>query len=287
MSLEVSRVTAPVNKIIPFSSVDGPGNRTAVFLQGCNFDCQYCHNPETRNMCINCMACVAKCPTGALSEKAGKVYFDFEKCVSCDTCIKTCQHGASPRIREMTPKQVFDEVKKQMPFIRGVTISGGECTLNPVFIREFFSLCKEAGLGTLIDSNGTYDFETDPCDLLSVSDGVMLDVKAWSGTDHDIVCKAANEIVKKNLSYLASIGKLYEVRTVVVPELYNVKETVEKVCEVIVKYLPVSDIRYKIITYRPMGVREEYQTLQSPSKEYMKELELIAKNRGVKTVVIV
>ena len=37
----------PVNKIIPFSSVDGPGNRTAVFVQGCNFNCHYCHNPET------------------------------------------------------------------------------------------------------------------------------------------------------------------------------------------------------------------------------------------------
>ena len=41
----------PVNKIIPFSAVDGPGNRTAIFLQGCNFDCRYCHNPETRNLC--------------------------------------------------------------------------------------------------------------------------------------------------------------------------------------------------------------------------------------------
>jgi len=38
-----------VNRIIPFSSVDGPGNRTAIFLQGCNFNCSYCHNPETIN----------------------------------------------------------------------------------------------------------------------------------------------------------------------------------------------------------------------------------------------
>ena len=34
---------APVNKIIPVSVVDGPGNRTAVFLQGCNISCAYCH----------------------------------------------------------------------------------------------------------------------------------------------------------------------------------------------------------------------------------------------------
>ena len=63
----VSRgVTAPVNKIIPFSCVDGFGNRTAIFLQGCNQDCLYCHNPETIHLCKNCGACVKTCPAGAL-----------------------------------------------------------------------------------------------------------------------------------------------------------------------------------------------------------------------------
>lgn len=57
---------APVNRIIPFSAVDGPGNRTAVFLQGCNFNCKYCHNPETRKLCIHCGDCVEGCPGGAL-----------------------------------------------------------------------------------------------------------------------------------------------------------------------------------------------------------------------------
>lgn len=36
-----------VARIINFSPVDGPGNRMVVFLQGCNFNCLYCHNPET------------------------------------------------------------------------------------------------------------------------------------------------------------------------------------------------------------------------------------------------
>ncbi len=37
-------ITAPVNKIIDSSLVDGPGNRTAIFFQGCNYRCRYCHN---------------------------------------------------------------------------------------------------------------------------------------------------------------------------------------------------------------------------------------------------
>ena len=105
-------ITAPVNKIIPFSSVDGPGNRTAVFFQGCNWDCCYCHNPETRNMCKGCMACVQVCPVGALQNENGKVHFFPERCVGCDTCIKTCRFGSSPRICNLTPEETFEQIKK-------------------------------------------------------------------------------------------------------------------------------------------------------------------------------
>ncbi|TRZ56258.1 MAG: 4Fe-4S cluster-binding domain-containing protein, partial [Streptomycetaceae bacterium] len=38
---------AQVASIIPFSWVDGPGNRFVLFLQGCNFNCVACHNPQT------------------------------------------------------------------------------------------------------------------------------------------------------------------------------------------------------------------------------------------------
>ena len=85
----------PVNKIIPFSAVDGPGNRTAVFVQGCNFNCRYCHNPETRSLCRSCGECVEKCPKQALYIENGKVLFHPELCCGCDTCIKTCRFDAS------------------------------------------------------------------------------------------------------------------------------------------------------------------------------------------------
>ena len=91
-----------INKIIPFSSVDGPGNRTAIFLQECNFNCVYCHNPETINRCNDCGLCVKQCPTEALYIKENIVMWDKEKCCNCDKCIKECKNTSSPKIQKVT-----------------------------------------------------------------------------------------------------------------------------------------------------------------------------------------
>ena len=277
--------TATVNKIIPFSCVDGPGNRTAVFLQGCNFDCKYCHNPETIARCIHCGACVPYCKPKALTVENGKVIYDITKCVLCDECFHHCPHGASPRTRELTAEQVMAQIRKNMPFIRGITVSGGECTRWPGFLRELLPLAKAEGLGTLLDSNGSYDFSTDP-ELMAVTDGVMLDVKAWSRQDHLDVTGRDNETVLRNLRWLAENRKLTEVRTVIVPDLFDGTETVEAVSRVLSETGSTAT-RYKIIRFRPMGVREAYKNLPSPTGEQLSRLREIAESYGLKDVVTV
>ncbi len=278
--------SADINKIIPFSSVDGPGNRTAIFLQGCNFNCKYCHNPETRNLCINCMDCVPVCPADALSDKDGKVIFAAEKCIACDNCIKVCKHGATPRIVRMTSKETFEKICENVPFIRGVTFSGGECTLYPDFMREVFVLCKQIGLGTMIDSNGSIDFKNFS-DLLEVCDGVMLDIKAYDYNEHIKVTDVGNDIVLKNAKYLAGMGKLFEVRTVVVPELFDFRKTVDNVSKELAPFLKISNIRYKIISYRKNGVRKEYRDYKSPTNEEMNEAGEIAIKNGFSDIVLI
>lgn len=278
--------SADINKIIPFSSVDGPGNRTAIFLQGCNFNCKYCHNPETRNKCINCMDCVDPCPVDALKNENGKVKFYPEKCIACDDCINICKHSATPRIVRLTSSETFEKICENMPFIRGVTFSGGECMLYPDFLREVFILCKEKGLGTLIDSNGSIDFENMD-DLLDVTDGVMLDVKAYDLKEHIKVTDFSNDIVLKNALYLASIGKLFEVRTVVVPELFDFRKTVFETSKALAPFLKKSKVRYKIISYRENGVRREYRDYRIPTEKEMKEAKDIVEKNGFNDIVII
>lgn len=241
---------AAINKIISFSNVDGPGNRCSIFFQSCPFRCLYCHNPETINMCINCGECVKTCPVNALQMVDGQVIWDKKGCVECDTCIKTCKHLASPKIDWMSVEDVIEHIKSIKPFIRGITVSGGECMNHADFLLELFKETKQLGLTCLIDSNGYYDFEDYP-ELISVCDGVMLDVKATSDDFHYFVTQQHNAMVLKNLRYLLSINKLEEVRTVILPEFEDENtKTVTDVSKII-----QSQCRYKLLKYRYFGVR--------------------------------
>lgn len=276
---------APVNRIVPFSSVDGPGNRTAVFLQGCNFNCRYCHNPETIRVCTHCGACVSVCPVGALRIEDGEVCYDWAKCKMCDACIHVCPHSSCPRIRNLSDEECMHEIEKQIPFIRGVTVSGGECTLHRDFLVALSRRVRAHGLGFLLDSNGNYDFSADG-ELLNAVDGVMLDVKAWDAENHLRLTGADNDLVKRNLDFLATAGKLEEVRTVVAPDWMNPEETVEAVSRRLVS-LGAANTRYKIIRYRPMGVRSEYCDQSVPTKERLNALAERANVLGIANTVLI
>jgi len=245
-------IKAPVNRIIPFSNVDGPGNRMALFMQKCPLKCLYCHNPETINECINCGICVEKCPTEALAMVNDKVTWDKEKCVDCDSCIKVCPHLSSPKITWMSVNDVLDEIKGIKPLIRGITVSGGECMEHPEFLTELFTEVKKLGLTCFIDSSGFYDFKKYQ-ELLSQCDGVMLDIKAYDNAFHQYLTSQNNETILENLNYLLGINKLYEVRTVL---MNNRSEENEKTVNEIAKIIK-DKCRYKLIKYRPFGVRTE------------------------------
>lgn len=273
-----------VNKLIPMSVVDGPGNRFAIFLQGCNFNCKYCHNPETIHRCIHCGDCVATCPADALSFVDGNVVWDPAKCVDCDRCIATCTHGASPKVRAMSAADLMAEIEKAMPFIEGISVSGGEATLQSKELIPLFRMAKEKGLTALIDSNGGMDFsEGDLNRLLEISDGVMLDVKAWEREDHLRITGRDNGVVKKNLAYLTEADKIEELRFVLLDTLDN-EHTLREAAKVLGERIHTT--RAKLISYRHFGVRRDYLgELRAPDREEKERLMALAKDLGFKEVV--
>lgn len=245
---------APINRVIPFSNVDGPGNRMSFFFQTCPFQCHFCHNPETIRACIHCGDCVETCPVQALTIVNGKVVWNKALCVQCDTCLKTCTHYSTPKITMMSVEDCIAEIKKVKPFIRGITCSGGECMNHAGFMLELFKEAKKLGLSCLIDSNGFHDFSQYP-ELMEISDGVMLDVKAWDLDFHIDLTGKDNLMVIKNLKWLLDHNKLQEVRTVLLPNYPEQNELTVKEVAKVLNYRS----HYKIIKYRPFGVTAEGQ----------------------------
>lgn len=269
---------APINKIIPFSNVDGPSNRMAIFFQGCQFNCRFCHNPETINACIHCGKCVETCPTKALDIINNIVIWNKELCVNCDTCIKTCTNNSSPKITYMDSDRLLEEIKRVAPYIEGITLSGGECTIHKDFIIELLPKVKELGLTTLLDSNGSLDFELNK-EILEYCDGVMLDVKAVDKEFSDWLINYPNDIVLKDLEYLLNVNKLYEVRSIIFPNKDKEnEETISYVSNTI-----KDKCLYKIIRYRQFGVREKQQELlgdYTTDEEYALNYVKLAKSLG-------
>ncbi|NEZ47644.1 YjjW family glycine radical enzyme activase [Clostridium niameyense] len=274
-----------VRKIIPFSSVDGPGNRTAIFFQGCNFNCLYCHNPETINICKACGTCAFVCPYDAVEFLGDRVKWNEDKCMDCGLCIKKCKNNCGPRTKYMSVGEILKEILKSKPFISGITVSGGECTLQNKFLIDLFEKINKLNLSIFVDTNGSLDFSKNE-QLTNLIDKAMLDIKSFDNEEHKMLTGRDNTLVLKNAKYLASINKLYEIRTVIVPELLNNERNVNEISRLISSLNP--NIRYKIIKYRPMGVRENKidPSILSPSQDYMENLRNIAIKNGCRDVII-
>jgi pyruvate formate lyase activating enzyme len=209
-----------VSKILRWSVVDGPGNRLVLFLQGCNFACPGCHNPHTIGQCNDCGDCLPACPTGALSMAGGKVKFDPAACTQCDACLRACPISANPMTQHLSVAEVLAMLRRDLAFLDGVTVSGGEAMVQLKFVTALFSAIKAAPdlsqLTCFIDSNG----HLGPLGwdkVLPITDGVMLDIKAFSSPRHRLLTGQNNDRVLASARLLHQRGKLYELRFLLVP----------------------------------------------------------------------
>ena len=272
-----TKKSVPVNRILEYSLVDGPGNRTVIFLQGCNIACHYCHNPETQKICLNCGVCIESCPPKALSMENEMVVWNEERCIGCDACISVCSHQSSPKVKWMTVSQIMGKVSSSMPFIRGITVSGGECSLYMDFLIKLFQACKEKNLSCLMDCNGTIPVRNHQ--VMDYCDGVMLDVKAWSGECFRALTGGTNDVLRENLQRIAALGKLTEIRIVCVEGEVDAEECICGIADT----LGMDEIKktlLKLIRFRPVGVRGGWERKPIPTVSYMEKLSSLAEERG-------
>ena len=158
-----------ISNIQRFSTQDGPGIRTTVFLKGCPLRCPWCHNMETWTQrpsllyydkdCARCGLCAAVCPHAvhALTEAAHSL--DRARCTQCGLCARECPTGALELRGEwLTPSELLPRLLRDREFYAqsggGVTFSGGEALLQFDFVRECIALAKQENLHVCLDTSG-------------------------------------------------------------------------------------------------------------------------------------
>jgi len=231
--------------VVPFSWVDGPGNRFVVFLQGCNLNCLACHNPHT---------------------------------IPLDT----------PRARVVGVPVLLDEVRPLHRFLSGLTVSGGEATVQPDFVAALFGAVKsDAELGhltTFLDTNGAAKREVWD-QLLPVMDAAMVDLKALDPDVHLGLTGATNDDTLASIRHLAAHGKLYEVRLLLVPGVNDSRDQLERTSQWLLDVDP--NVRVKVIGFRPHGVRAAARQLLEPTSDQQASYKHVLTRAGIRDLTLV
>lgn len=261
---------ALLNRVIENTFIDGPGNRMAFFLQGCNLRCLYCHNPETQRVCNGCGACVAGCPAGALRLENGRVRYDRRKCVQCDRCLAVCPHFSSPKCELVNDAELSRQIRRNADFIDGVTFSGGECSLQYGFVCDVFRTVKsETALTCFVDTNGYMEPPALEA-LCAVTDGFMFDLKAFDREKHRKLTGQPNDRVFRNLAFVSEKGLLYEVRTVVAEGFTDNAAEIVRIASYVKQLNDYTMLR--LIPFRPYGVKTYMKDFGTMGRDKMESL---------------
>ncbi len=182
-------MTGRINSIQTLGTVDGPGVRFVLFMQGCPLRCAYCHNPDT---------------------------WDFA--------------GGY----EVSAEEIFEKVKRYREYFckdGGITVSGGEPTMQADFVRELFALCKNDGIHTALDTSGCVWNERVET-LLEVTDLCLLDYKMCNAEDYEKYTRCKKESVDHFLNELQKRSIDTWLRQVIVKGINDDPESVRKLYDV-------------------------------------------------------
>ena len=256
---DIYNVRGRIFDIQRFSTHDGPGVRTIVFLKGCPLRCRWCCNPESQNYEVQLMT------------QKGKV--------------KTTGY-------DVTVQEVMDEVMRDRPYYRrsngGLTLSGGECTWQPDFAVALLKAAHENGINTAIETTAFADWSVIERFIPEV-DVFLMDIKHINSAKHKEFTTKPNELILQNAGKIAEKAKRLIIRVPVIPGFNDTAEEIGEIAKFTASLPNVNEIH--LLPYHRMG-KDKYDGLgrpylmgdvPSPTNEKMQELSEICKSYGLTT----
>jgi pyruvate formate lyase activating enzyme len=300
-----AEVTGLIFNIQRFSVHDGPGIRTTVFLKGCPLRCHWCSNAESmspkpelgfiRSRCNNCGKCVTACPEGAISlDSDNVIQFDRDRCTACAECVAVCASEALTIYgQQFTVEAAFREASRDRIFYEdsgGVTVSGGEPLQQADFVKALFRRCRQAGIGTCLDTSGHVPTEKLK-EVLALTDYVLYDIKHMDSGRHRHFTGQPNELILANAEVVAASGVAMLCR---IPLIAGVNDSAANITDTgrFIRKLR-DDIAVEFLPYHRLGVGK-YRTLDrpypgedlaAPDTGHIESLKQILNELGVKCTV--
>lgn len=283
------------------STEDGPGLRTTVFLKGCPLACTWCHNPESISpkshvewkgvLCIGCRICGSVCPhKGITFDEEGVHTAEF--CDACGTCTRECPTQALElKGVNYTVDEVFDIVMKDRAFWGedgGVTVSGGEATMQWEAVLELFQKLKAAGVHTALDTCGFNRLDVYE-KLLPYTDIFLYDLKLYDDEEHIRFTKQSNKPIFENFEWLADTDARIWVRTPIIPDATDTDRNIEGLATLVRDRVEKWELcAFNNLCqdkYDRLGMDWDFRGKGLIAKERMEELTQIARNAGAPVAV--
>jgi pyruvate formate lyase activating enzyme len=311
---KIPNLSATILEIQRMSTEDGPGIRTTVFFKGCSLRCGWCHNPESiaafpqihwiANQCLGCKACLAVCAQGALSfsEKGNRI--DRDRCTGCGLCAEECPANALELLGNSWELNdlVAEVIKDRVYFTKsggGVTLGGGEPTLQLQFCRALLKMLKKLGIHTALDTCGMCSRDALQ-KLLPYSDLVLFDLKEIDPQKHRIFTGSTNIKILDNLllvrDNMQTGGRPKElwIRTPIIPNATATGENVRGIGKFIAANLDGFVHRWDLCAfnnlcrdkYLRLDLDWEYKDQALWSKLNMEKMAAIARNSGVDPAIV-
>ena len=174
------------------------------------------------------------------------------RCIYCHNPETWDMQGGT----EMTADEVFSKIRKYRNYFGkngGVTVSGGEALLQIEFVEAIFSLCREAGIHTALDTSGTGCQDDEKLEnLLGLTDLVICDLKFVNEEDY---VRNTGGSFKQVLHFLDLAGKHMIpvwIRQVIVPGINDDEEFVKKLNEISMSYENVE--RVELLAFRNLCI---------------------------------